>query len=88
MARLLGDQSSIEQLSETDNFEYFSKGERGAIAAIRAFPVKSLIGAHLHANNESDLATRLGALLRRCCPGVDGSWIATLPVLNGEVLAA
>jgi hypothetical protein len=71
MARFLGDQYSIEQLSETDDFEHSSKEERDAIASIRAFPVKSLIGAQLHASNESDLATQLGALLRHCCPGVE-----------------
>ena len=71
MAPFLGDQYSIEQLSETDNFECASNEERDAIAAIRAFPVTSLIGAQLHANNESDLATELGALLRRCCPGIE-----------------
>lgn len=71
MARFLGDQYSIEQLSDTEDFEYYSKEEQDAIAAIRAFPIKSLIGAELHANGESDLAIQLGALLRQCCPGVE-----------------
>jgi hypothetical protein len=66
MALFLGDRFSMTQL---DN-EYADDHERELFALIRAYPVTSLVGVSLSANDELNLPDALEALLGQHCPGI------------------
>jgi hypothetical protein len=66
MAPFLGNRFSMTRL---DN-EFVEDDERDFLALIRAYPVVSLIGALLSANDELDLRDSLEALLGQHCAGL------------------
>ena len=66
MAPFLGDRFSVTQL---DN-EYADDDERELFALIRAYPVTSLVGVSLSANDELNLPDALEALLGQHCPDI------------------
>jgi hypothetical protein len=72
MADRIGAQYSTAQLLAAEEYpEYLTDAQREAVTTTRAFPVTSLVGARLEADDEGDVAGQLEALLRYRCPGFD-----------------